>query len=552
MVGAIRESSSNPEFFGSSSAGFFMRQINAGIDSSLEFQSPRHGCGGCRTLGPVDSLTACTATRLDRDYVLPSRKMADALLKAYWDTIYPVYPFVDRASFEKNYQALWTGSEMQPHGRIVVGTVNIIFALGAQVLQSIPPERRQATGRVYYERARGSLEGLSWDTSSLDLVAALLLMGVFLQTMNTPQRCWMVIGHAIRMGQSLGIHLLCPKVDGKSRRETEMARRVWHGCVLLDRVLSMTFGRPGMISASLSTMVPLPLAVDDDFLDRQEHGSPMRPDGRPCVMTFYVAQLQFYSIIDDILRNLYVNSSEERGNQDDIAIVLRLDNALVKWMDNLPEYLRTPSLDVSDSLIRRLAIINTVRFLHARILLFRPILTQLCLHSHRRPTSIESLAQRTALQCSNLCLTASHQIIDMIYANLDFAFVTGPLPSWWYCVLYVYTAATVLVAERLQPAIADGISEYSYHTSWAHAFDILTAYSRVGDSAKRCITALEALSARIPPKPGAGDSCLEANIDLQGPFMPLPFDLLRDEIALGDSLTQLSEMAWLHDIPGSV
>lgn len=71
--------------------------------------------------------------------------------------------------------------------------------------------------------------------SSLELVSCLLLTGVFLQTINSPQRCWMVIGYAIRMAESLGLHMPEYDMGTQSGRQTELARRVWHGCVLMDR-----------------------------------------------------------------------------------------------------------------------------------------------------------------------------------------------------------------------------------------------------------------------------------------------------------------------------
>jgi hypothetical protein len=47
----------------------------------------------------------------------------------------------------------------------------------------------------------------------------------------------------------------------------------------------------------------------------------------------------------------------------------------------------------------------------------------------------ESLSERVWLQCSVLCLRTAHDMIDVIYANLDVRTLTGPLPAWWYCVL---------------------------------------------------------------------------------------------------------------------
>lgn len=82
------------------------------------------------------------------------------------------------------------------------------------------------------------------------------------------------------------------------------------------------------------------------------------------------------------------------------------------------------------------------RFLHGRILLFRPIVAQLCLQRDKANDPgamwVESFSRHTVIKGSSLCLEDSHQVIDLIYKYLDIDAVTGPLPSWWYCVLCAY------------------------------------------------------------------------------------------------------------------
>jgi hypothetical protein len=222
----------------------------------------------------------------------------------------------------------------------------------------------------------------------------------------------------------------------------------------------MTFGRPTTIPTSFYSTVPLPSAIDDDFLDTQEEGSAVRPDGQPCLMAFYPAQLHFYEIINDILLNMYMNSDEQQESVYDIVTVLRLDNTLISWNKNLASQLQEPCPPhLRGSSLQRLGIVNKVRylafrisfrnyeayasnscsrFLHTRILLFRPILAQFCLQRpdiHPTHTSIESLDELAVIQCSRLCLKHAHQMIELVYTHLDFDTVTGPLPSWWYCVL---------------------------------------------------------------------------------------------------------------------
>ncbi|KAL4889403.1 fungal-specific transcription factor domain-containing protein [Aspergillus ambiguus] len=552
MIGTIGSAADTPEFFGKSSAGSFMRQIQAGIDCQLSQHSGNTDNHIDLRLGLAEYHPALCPNGPRFHYVLPARRTADSLVQHYWELTSTIYPFLDRAAFEEDYQALWTGSPTQLPERIVVAMVNIVFALGTQVLRDVPPEQRQTEAKTYYDQTQSSLSGISWDVSSLELVSCLLLTGVFLQTINRPQRCWMVIGYAIRMAESLGLHIPEYGMGMQSRRQIELARRVSHGCVLMDRVLSMTLGRPGMISLSLARGVPLPLEIDEDFLDTQSEGSPVRPDGLPCRMSFYIHQLRFYEIISDILHTFYLAGNEKHHEVDDIAKVLRLESTLMEWSQNLPQLLRGPFPEYErDISSRRLPIINRVRFLHGRILLFRPIVAQLCLQrdkdSDLSAAWSESLSRHTIMKASSLCLQDSHQVIDIIYNHLDFTNVTGPLPSWWYCVLYLYTAATIILAERLQPAMADGITGYSTDVSWRHAIELLSAYARVGDSAKRCVAVLEALSAKIDRASG---SVPEQQAIIETSPVPFSFEFFRKDFGFGSEGFNLDDMSWLNGLPG--
>jgi hypothetical protein len=57
-------------------------------------------------------------------------------------------------------------------------------------------------------------------------------MGGFLQSTNRPNRCWNVVGMAIRIAQGLGLHV---ESTGGDLVERETRRRIWWGCVLMDR-----------------------------------------------------------------------------------------------------------------------------------------------------------------------------------------------------------------------------------------------------------------------------------------------------------------------------
>ncbi|EXL55811.1 hypothetical protein FOCG_03545 [Fusarium oxysporum f. sp. radicis-lycopersici 26381] len=105
-------------------------------------------------------------------------------------------------------------------------------------------------------------------------------------------------------------------------------------------------------------------------------------------------------------------------------------------------------------------------------------------------------------QFSQAVPPTAHEAIDILHQNLDLETVTGPVPAWWFAVLFVYTAATVLLAKRLRPKSYDAslFEPWPIPTGWNQAIELLKAYARVGESAERCVAALEILASRIMDK----------------------------------------------------
>ncbi len=106
----------------------------------------------------------------------------------------------------------------------------------------------------------------------------------------------------------------------------------------------------------------------------------------------------------------------------------------------------------------------------------------------------ESLPQHLALACSNLCLRAAHDAIHLIYSNLDRENIIGPVPQWWNCILFTYSAATVLQAARLRPMAS---ASYNIDTSWNHALEIIHSFEQLSPIVQRCVVALEFLADKI-------------------------------------------------------
>jgi hypothetical protein len=189
-----------------------------------------------------------------------------------------------------------------------------------------------------------------WQTGSFQLVQILLLFGQYLQSSNNPHQCWIVVGLAVRTAQSLGLHLPETSAQIRSPRRQQLARKVWCGCVLMDTILSMTYGRPTMIESHAVTVVPLPLAIDEQYLSRDPRLGNIQPKNEPARMAFYVQALLLNKILHDILRAFYKPSANvdtdvyETWFRNGPSLsgersFLELDRALTLWSNSLSLHL---------------------------------------------------------------------------------------------------------------------------------------------------------------------------------------------------------------------
>ena len=179
--------------------------------------------------------------------LLPRRRNADDFLACYWEFIHPLFPVLHKPSFLKQYQTLWA-NEQDPEARdidslgleelIFTATLNLVFALGCSFSNLVAPAQKNPMSDEFYQKSRHLLLFEVLDSTSLSLVQMLCLTGVYLQSTQYANRCWNSVGLAIRVAQSLGLHL--NEVAGRKipQLEREMRRRVWHTCVILDRCVS--------------------------------------------------------------------------------------------------------------------------------------------------------------------------------------------------------------------------------------------------------------------------------------------------------------------------
>ena len=234
MTAVVDEGTSTREYFGTSSAGSFTKQIKRAIEAKLGNNRGSDSESASRRAQMVPT-TSTRAIVNDTNRVLPTRRQADHLMGLYWTHADPLYPFLDREKWDEAYRGIFDGSVINVEEHTFLATLNVVFALATQLYESQTPEQRDESSNVYFNRAQDLLPLNTWDTGSMELVQYLLLSSQYLQSTDHPHQTWMTVGSAVRIAQGLGLHLRETSTEHPDANQRELLRRVWYGCVLMDR-----------------------------------------------------------------------------------------------------------------------------------------------------------------------------------------------------------------------------------------------------------------------------------------------------------------------------
>ncbi|KAK2595349.1 hypothetical protein QQS21_006949 [Conoideocrella luteorostrata] len=422
--------------------------------------------------------------------MLPRRRNADQFVSCYWQFIHPIFPILHKPTFLEQYYQFWsTESGSKDDGSfksdreqaVFLSVLNLVCALGCQFSDLVRDAQKTSVAYDFYERSRQSFDHDWLDSADASLVQLLLLSGVYLQSTQHANRCWNSIGLAIRISQILGLHDETHK-SNMSQLQRETRRRIWHTCVSLDRLLSMTFGRPTMVHEPNN--VPLPLNMDDEHLRVDGEGS--QPRNTQSYLGLFVFSCKLMEILRDVLH--FVTTCEPSADRSsaEVASTLRskllvqaleINRRLDQFSEALPRCLILEEADLSGSSAssneeRLQKQVLGCRFLLTRLLLLRPLLlatTSVAGNESAPISSAETLDDGVIRQCCQLCISTAYRLIDAIHSNLGTLYRS----SGWHTVYFTFSSAIVLLASLKSDVVMIQASEPEFHTHWIRCLAIL-------------------------------------------------------------------------------
>ncbi|KAL4802084.1 putative Zn(II)2Cys6 transcription factor [Aspergillus unguis] len=497
----LKDGADEDEYFGSSSNVAFLRMIMKAVGRQPDPVSRNSGFpinplpGIGQSSGSHSALSEGRQQAHEEPMKLPSPEEAEPLFRLYFTTVNLMIPCVHEGSFRETY------SRMQRRGlgsvsRSWLGILNTILAIATNVMSpTSPTSERAAKSKIYFEQALHLISPSIFGRISLEIVQLSLLLETYLEGTPSSSATWTFHGLAVKGAYQLGLHV----VDGfkhLSELDQEIRKRLWY-CFL-----SVRYGRPPLIQLShvrLDESLRLPFS---DVSNATTASS----------LEFFNALLSITHIMGDALDRLYGQNLEFQTRlpmSDTIDRVLGLCWKLAHWQDNLPptlQIINTTKEALNDVPLTvgttRFRVLLSLRYLGAKILIIRPMLTKFLdmgsktiSHEHRLEWLVNSgaglLAElirtcRDVLQISKSILVGSKSDQNL-------------LGAWWFSCFYTFNASLailgVLLIKRI-PAYSGAFSMFSIlelRTLVETAIDILHGLDQGNETLVKCQDTLRKL-----------------------------------------------------------
>ncbi|QYT05586.1 Zn(2)-C6 fungal-type domain-containing protein [Trichoderma simmonsii] len=434
-------------------------------------------------------------------YGLPKETIALRLIKLFFSDTGMIFPITDEETILQAYYSV-----INVDDRLINPScfclINSIFAIATYI--SAKPDRspieNAQDSEAYCEKARAIWACTESNTAQLETVQYLLLMAHYYQGTNRPDEAWSLHGQAVQTAYQLGLHSrsLC---YGFSASEAERRRRTWLGCVVLDRLFSMTLGRPFIIPSSYINIDP----PDTNTIHGPSALRKSRNGSYSChTVCLFTATIQLYEILQTIISDLYGSNLDQSFSLDLSAAftyIMPKEQRLNQWREKLYRQLqRRPwgnnnSMENdSEAIFDKLSTIMTLRYLNIRILLHRPVLSTVLLHRHtsysdRNLEKDPPFSRHVAELSIESCQQSAIDIIDIIYETRDSYLA---LKTWWFTIYYTFNAAVVIFScillEITSPATRSSSEQASTTTDTSRSNKIVNLFEylqRAAESLQR-------------------------------------------------------------------
>jgi hypothetical protein len=194
-----------------------------------------------------------------------------------------------------------------------------------------PPDMRLTRGLQWNTWMLIEDSGVFLEPSEIS-IQALFLVATHGQEISTPRLCWTLMSHACQMAQTLALHLPTPTAPKTSEAYLQKNCLFW-SLFIVDKSLSLSFGRPPLLPGYLYKDVPPPDPTQlAKFRPHQNPDAISR--GAPKITAcegfgaFYIMQIKALANLQGDIQDTFY-----RGRRSNNSNIANLKKSLDLWME---------------------------------------------------------------------------------------------------------------------------------------------------------------------------------------------------------------------------
>ncbi|KAK6522023.1 hypothetical protein TWF281_002593 [Arthrobotrys megalospora] len=399
----------------------------------------------------------------------PERKIADTLLDAFFSTVQLAFPIVFRPKFMKEYEAYMDNNfEPQPF-RTWLASLNTIMAIGSFYAHLTDASwKGDANDHLFYLGRAKTLffrHEVLFNNPDQRQVQALGLLGIYLLATKQINRCWNVVGLAIRNSYSLGLHL-SSDLTRLNRVQQEIRYRKFYTLMSLERLCGILTGRPTYMDDKRYN-IPALSGINEDALSEilesknraaGSEGSQYDLIGRSFDSLahsdqsqsqfphfdqhngFFSQSTKLYKLGLEILNKIYCAGAVSLTWRDVEQIITSTTSKLQDWKNEVPADLFSPQVTPGPDLqVQRKKVLLYLDYLNTVVLLNWPCLC--------RVKAMEAAQSRQFNRAASItCVTAALDIIKLLPDDIRPAEFWDVFP-WWIILYYIVSSGMIVMME---------------------------------------------------------------------------------------------------------
>ncbi|KII84200.1 hypothetical protein PLICRDRAFT_118583 [Plicaturopsis crispa FD-325 SS-3] len=342
------------------------------------------------------------------DFLLPDADLLTALVDLYFTRLNAYFPILHRPTFSRG---LADGLHLRDKsfGSLVL----LVCALGSRY--STDPRvflgyehELDSAGRIWFDQVQ-TLQSIYAPPSPYELQLICLSI-IFLQATSAPRGAWTLIGIGVRLAIDMGVH----RQKASNNIEDELRKRAFWVLVCFDTAASSGLGRPCAVHDD-DFDLDFPENCDDEYWESTDGAEQnfKQPPGKLAETAWFISFLKLNKILVLALRTIASPSSHgiflsflTSNSQWEQKIVVELDSALNRWLEQVPDHLRWDPTREDELFFNQSASLYS-SYYYVQILVHRPFIPS----PHKvSPLSLPSLA---------ICTNAARSCIRMVIRQYD-------------------------------------------------------------------------------------------------------------------------------------